>query len=142
MKNIFVVLIFTSLVVSCEKEKEKKCDNLTYYSEDYKSKEVNILGVSSSTIDALWVEFYSKESKDYTHYSLIVKSDGEFVKENGTCTIDWEQKISFLPDSGSSYEGTWLSDKEKYTVTISEDGRGNELTFVYKDANNCGCGKK
>lgn len=150
MNKLFLGIALLFAAVSCDKikddkcdqEKKETCDNLTYYSEDYKKAEFNVLGVSSLTIDALWVEFYSKESKDYTHYALIVKSNGEFVKENGTCVIDWEQKITFTPDGGDTYEGTWLFEKEKYTVNLSEDGRDNELTFVYKETKDYGCGKK
>jgi len=142
MKTIIASLLLVLIASSCGKwngKKDKK-HNLTYYSVDFKEKNFDILGVHSSDIDALWVEFYGEGGeKEYTKYTLIVKSNGEFVKEHGNCDIDWGIDLTFNPEDGNSYEGDWIYEKEKYTITYDLKERLETLTFVYKK--DAGCGK-
>lgn len=138
MKHLLYTSILLIILGSCKKEDFKKNTepNLVYYSEDYQSKDFEILGKNTSEIDALWVEFYDKdEDKDFESYALIVKANGEFTKELGTCNIDWYNQISFYPDNGTKYYGNWIVDKEKYSLNISEasDDIANEITFIYKE---------
>jgi hypothetical protein len=143
MKNLTLVLLIGLVALSCNKWKGEKKENLVYYSTDYKEKNVTILDASSADIDAVWVEFYKTgKSKDYNNYALVVKANGEITKELGTCQIDWKNSITFQPDNGSSYIGTWVSGKEKYSLILQEDSRSETLYFVYKPSKKCGKGKK
>lgn len=140
MKTVIASLLLVLVAASCGKwdGKKGKKHNLTYYSIDFKEKDFDILGIHSADIDALWVEFYGQdENKEYTKYSLIVKSNGEFTKEHGSCDIDWENGISFSPEPGDSYEGDWLYEKEKYTIEYDLGERLETLTFVYKEVKGC-----
>jgi hypothetical protein len=140
MKTLVASLLLVLVATSCGKwdgKKDKK-HNLTYYCEDFKEKDFEILGVQSSDIDALWVEYYGKQDEvPYSKYSLIVKVNGEFVKENGSCTIDWENDILFEPETSDSYIADWLVDKEKYTVSYDLGDRTDTLTFIYKETEGC-----
>ncbi|MDG1334356.1 MAG: hypothetical protein P8P74_18625 [Crocinitomicaceae bacterium] len=141
MKIIIASLLLVLVASSCGKwdGKKDKQHNLTYYSVDFKEKNFDILGVHSSDIEALWVEFYSeKGEKEYTNYSLIVKSNGEFTKEHGTCAIDWANDLTFNPENENSYEGEFIYEKEKYTITYDLKERLETLTFVYKEKEGCG----
>jgi hypothetical protein len=137
MKNLIFAVSLLLVATSCNKwdEGKDKEKTLTYYSEDYKGTDLTLLDVPSSDMDAVWVEFnYNKESKVYDSYSLIVKAGcGTLNKESGTCTIDWEEKITFKPAGGEAYFGKWVSEKEKYTISFEGKTRNEELTFVYKD---------
>jgi hypothetical protein len=140
MNKLIFAAVLSLIVISCGKWEENKKDNtLTYYTEDFKDKDVDILGVPAGDIDAAWVEFYSKE-KEYDTYALIVKMDGEFTKEWGTCTINWEEQIDFSPENGDTYTGTWISEKDKYTISMDVESRTEELTFIYKEVHDK-CGK-
>lgn len=142
MKTIIASLLLVLVATACNKwdgKKDKK-NNLTYYCEDFKEKYFDVLGINSSNIDAFWVEFYG-EGKEYTNYSLIVKSDGEFTKEHGTCSVDWGNTISFQPEGGTAYDGDWIFEKEKYTISYDLEDRTETLTFIYKETGSCkgGC---
>lgn len=133
MKKLLFLFALTLIASSCGKKKVEKYHDLTYYSVDYKEKDMTILDFSSSDIDALWFEFSSKDkSKEYTNYTLIAKSNGEFSKETGTCKIDWENQITFFPSNGDSYIGKWIYEKEKFVITYDLESRSEEITFVYK----------
>lgn len=144
MKTIIVSLLLVLVASSCgkwdgKKDKKSKKHNLTYYSTDFKEKNFDILGIHSSDIDALWVEFYGQDDeKEYTKYSLVVKSNGEFVKEHGSCDIDWYNTLDFHPENDNSYTGDFIYKKEKYTITYDLKERLETLTFVYKKVDGCG----
>jgi hypothetical protein len=141
MKKIIFALLVVLVATSCNKWKKDKYD-LTYYCADYKETDMFILDQHTSDIDALWVEFYSKgEDKQYDSYTLVVKSNGEFFKESGACQIDWEEQLNFMPQTGDSYIGDWLYEKEKYTITHELKTRTEVLTFVYKETDKCKKGK-
>jgi hypothetical protein len=134
MKKIFFLLSALFILASCNKWKGEKYSDLTYYSVDFKEKDMTILGFNSNDIDALWFEFSSKDkSKEYSDYTLIAKSNGVFNKETGTCEIDWKNQITFHPSSGDSYVGKWLYEKEKFIVSYDLDTRIEELIFIYKE---------
>ena len=138
MKQILFSILLVFVVTSCGKFKKDKDHDLTYYSEDYKEKDMSILNNHTSDIDAVWFEFSQKDkSKEYNRYSLIVKSNGEFNKEFGSCYIDWNNQITFTPDMGESYVGTWIYEKEKYTITYNLKSRTETLTFIYKETDKC-----
>lgn len=142
MKKVLFLLSILFVFGSCGKWKGEKYNDLTYYSIDHKEKDMSILGYNSHNIDALWFEFTSKDkSKDYTNYTLIAKSNGEFSKETGTCEIDWNNQITFHPANGSSYVGEWLSEKEKFVISYDLETRSEELTFIYKKVKKCKKGK-
>ena len=135
MKKVIFSLLIVLVASACSKWKD---DTVTYYCEDYKETDMNILNVHSSQIDALWVEMEEDKDKELTIYTLIVKSNGEFHKETGTFQTDWKENITFLPNGNDSYNGTWLYEKEKYTLTYALKTRTEELTFIYKET---GCKK-
>jgi hypothetical protein len=64
-------LLVLFIAALCQKYKsDTKNNDLTYYSENYKNTNMTILDKSTSDIDAVWVEFHSKDkSKNYTNYS-------------------------------------------------------------------------
>ena len=139
MKKLMFSLLVILVVTSCSKWKTD--NNLTYYSEDYKEKEMTIINVPSSEIDALWFEFYDEgknKEDEYTTYTLIAKSNGAFTKETGSCVINWKTNISFTSASGQTYIGTWIGgDKDKFQITYELESRTEELTFVYKKTKKC-----
>lgn len=138
MKKVLFSFVVLLIITSCGKWKGEKNTDLTYYSEDYKEKEMTFLNVASSDIDALWVEFKSStKDKNYDSYALIVKSNGDFVKELGSCEIDWENQITFHPQNGDSYLGDWIYGKEKYTISYELEDRTEDITFVYKEVKGC-----
>jgi hypothetical protein len=143
MKKLLFVFALILIVTSCGKWKGEKDHDLTYYSPDYKEKEMTILDFSANNIDALWFEFSSKDkNKEYTNYTFIAKSNGEINKQTGTCQIDWENQITFYPSNGDSFLGEWIHEKEKYVITYDLDKRSEEITFVYKELNKSKKGKK
>jgi hypothetical protein len=132
--KLFALATFVLLIglTSCEKwgkgKGKKECN--VYYSEDFKEKDVEILGLHTSDIEILWVEYSNK----YDGYTLIAKSkDGELYKEHGACVFDVDSKITFKPNAGDVYNGSWLDYKEKYNIPIEEGKRTEEITFVYKE---------
>ena len=138
MKNIILSLFAILLITSCNKWKSSH--NLVYYSEDFKEKEMTIINIPTSDIDALWFEFNNEEKNkedEYSTYSLMAKSNGVITKESGSCIINWGTNISFTSASGESYLGTWLSGKEKFKITYELDTRTEELIFVYKETKKC-----
>jgi hypothetical protein len=139
MKNLIFGCLLVLIATSCGKWNDDKDKNkrLTYYTEDFKEADLEILGVPTSEIDALWAEFKA-EDKIYNSYSLIVKSDGKMIKEYGTCSIDWNEQIKFMPNGGKAYIGKWISEKEKYVISFEGKTRTEELTFIYKDTGMCG----
>ena len=135
MKKVLFSLLIILIVSSCSKFKGNKKGDLVYYCEDYKDADLNILDVHTSDIDALWIEMTPEKDgkdKDYANYTLIVKSNGDFVKEEGTFETDWATSITFNPEGTSSYTGKWIYKKEKYTVMHGLESRFEELTYVYK----------
>jgi len=135
MNKLLLPALLVFILSSCCKLKCDKKEGYTYYSEDYKNVDMDVLGVHTSEIDALWVEFSSEsKSKDLENYTLIVKSNGDFKKESGSFNTDWKSTISFSPDSGNSYEGTWTYGKEKYSIILGSDSRSEELDFIYKES--------
>lgn len=141
MKKLLYPLAVLFFFASCGKEKFDKTDTLTYYSEDYKESTLTILGLPANEIDALWVEFSAADKEDYSSYTLIAKSDGEFAKETGTCEIDWVSQITFYPYGQDSYTGVWISEKDKYEVSYDSESRTEVLTFIYKETKDCWKGK-
>ena len=134
MKKVLFSLLIILIVSSCSKFKGDKKGDLVYYCEDYKEADVNILDVHTSDIDALWIEMTPEKDgkdKDYVNYTLIVKSNGDFVKE---CNYS----ITFTPEGNPSYTGKWTYKKEKYTVMHGLESRSEEISFVYKET---GCKK-
>ena len=141
MKKVLFSLLIILIVSSCSKFKGDKKGDLVYYCEDYKDADVNILDVHTSDIDALWIEMTPEKAgkdKDYVNYTLIVKSNGDFVKESGTFETDWASSITFNPEGTPLYTGKWTYKKEKYTVMHLLESRSEEITFVYKET---GCKK-
>lgn len=142
MKNLILFLTIALVITSCGKWKGDKHGELTYYSVDYKEKDMSILDVPTTDIDAVWFEFSSEnKGKEYDSYALIVKTDGVFHKELGKCQIDWEDKITFTPNTGDSYTGSWIYEKEKFTISYDLESRTEELTFIYKEMKKCKKGK-
>lgn len=130
--TLFAFLILFVGFTSCGKFKEKR-DTHTYYCEDYKDRDMNILGVHTSEISAMWVEFCQK---DGDRYCLVVKDNNDCTRESGECTFNGESSISFVPDGGSLYTCNW--EKYKYTFIRSVDlgDRVEDLTFILKE-NKC-----
>jgi len=134
MKQLLLFSGIILLLSSCSKWKDDSYSNLVYYTEDFKEMDFEILGYSSNDIDALWFEFYNEEKKkDYNKYALVVKSNGEFKKELGSCNINWANDIDFMPTNAESYDGDFIYEKEKFTVDFGSDNRTEELIFVYKE---------
>ena len=52
MKKIFFLLSALFILASCNKWKGEKYSDLTYYSVDFKEKDITILGFNSNDIDA------------------------------------------------------------------------------------------
>ena len=141
MKKVLFSLLIILIVLSCSKFKGDKKGDLVYYCEDYKEADMNILDVNTTDIDALWIEMTPEKGgkdKDYVNYTLIVKSNGDFVKESGTFETDWATSITFNPEGTPLYTGKWTYKKEKYTVMHGLESRSEEITFVYKET---GCKK-
>jgi hypothetical protein len=135
MKKVLSSLLIILIVSSCSKFKGDKKGDLVYYCDDYKEADMNILDVHTSDIDALWIEMTPEKGgkdKDYVNYTLIVKSNGDFVKESGTFETDWESSITFNPEGTPLYTGRWIYKKEKYTVMHGLESRFKELSYVYK----------
>jgi hypothetical protein len=135
MKKVLFSLLIILIVSSCSKFKGDKKGDLVYYCEDYKEADMNILDVHTSDIDALWIEMTPEKDgkdKDYVNYTLIVKSNGDFVKESGTFETDWANSITFNPEGTPLYTGKWIYKKEKYTIKHGLESRFEELTYVYK----------
>ena len=135
MKRVLFLFAVVLLATSCKKWKDgKKHGEYTYYSEDYKEADMSVLGIHTSEIDALWIELYdTNKDKEVDGYSLLVKSNGEVVKENGTIVTDWKTTITFNPSSADAYAGTWLGDKDKFSISYDLETRVEELTFIYKE---------
>lgn len=128
MKKVIFPLLIVLIASACSKWKN---DEVVYYSEDYKDSDMTILGVHSSNIEALWVELTATD-KEYDQYTLIAKSNGELYKETGALQTDWKSSLSFSPEGGDTYNGIWISGKEKYSLTYELDSRSEDLTFIYK----------
>jgi len=143
MKKLLLAFTLLLVATSCSKLKEKKYSDLVYYSVDYKETDMSILDFTASDIDALWFEFSSKDkSEEFTNYTLNAKkSNGEFSKESGTCTIDWYNNITFYPSNGDAYVAKWISDKEKFVITYELETRTEDITFIYKEIDKCKKGK-
>ncbi|MBU2018228.1 MAG: hypothetical protein KJ941_01170 [Bacteroidetes bacterium] len=140
LHNLIVLALGLILITSCDKIKKDKIDHsLTYYSVDHQSKDATVLNENTAEMDAIWVTFYNKEKKEkeYTSYALATKKDGVVSKELGSCTIDWKNGITFVPDNGATYQGTWLKEKEKFTLTFGDEERTEDVTFVYKETKEC-----
>jgi hypothetical protein len=139
MKKLLFSLVVVLIATACCKLKD---ESVTYYSEDYKDSDLNFLEIHSSEIDAIWVKFTETgkhKDAEYTQYTLTVKSDGELYSETGTFETDWQSTITFAPEAGQSYLGTWVGgDKEKYTLAHELKDGTQEITFIYKG----GYGKK
>ncbi|GEM_PF-6738742 len=129
MKKILFALFALAIITSCSKWKD---DKVVYYSEDYKDADMNILGVHSSEIEALWVEFTATD-KEYDRYVFSAKSDGQVYSETGMLSTDWATNLNFTPDNGDAYTGDWTSGKEKYNLTYELTDRTEVLNFVYKE---------
>jgi hypothetical protein len=135
-KSFFLLSIAFLVVTSCSKwDGKKHKDSFVYYCDTYKEKDIEVLGVHTSDIEALWTEYWKKDGK--TEYALIVKSNGEFYKELGTYSFNGETGISFMPNGGNEYNGSWVEYKDKYSITVENDERSEDLLFIYKET----CGK-
>ena len=124
-----MVLLFG--LTSCNKWKKDndKKEFTIYYSEDYKDLNMTIVGVHTSDIEGLWIEYSDK----FDTYVLRAKSEGKVYKEIGSCVFDLDSDINFIPNAGSSYIGTWAFSKDKYTIPVNDGKRNGELTFTYKE---------
>jgi len=141
MKQLLLFVLVAFLAVSCSKEESRyMAGSYIYNSEDFKDANMTILGQQTSEIESLWIELYSDEydpecPKDITsdRYMLVVKRDGEMTSEYGTIETDWKTTITFHPNSGESYEGTWSSKKDRFTISYDLTDRTEDISFVYKD---------
>ncbi len=140
MKN----LVFLSLSLflfaglnSCEKKSIKKdCikdkHDDYYYSEDYKDSEGTVLGEDVSELTALWSVFFKdKKSKDYSYKLVVEKGDKkDVVWEEGKIQME-NMNVTFMPQNGVSYTGTFSDDKKEYTVTLPNLS-DRVITFIKK----------
>ena len=130
MKKIIFSLLIVLIVSACNKWKN---DEVVYYSEDYNDTDMTILGVHTSDIEVLGVEITASD-KEYDHYTLFAKSNGELFQETGALQTDWSTSITFTPNGGDTYGGTWIGGKEKYSLTYDLKDRSENLTFIYKES--------
>lgn len=136
MKYLVFAFAFSLVLASCSKEglKDfKKDKSEVYYSEDFKTAEGDVLGVSTAEIDVLWVEFFCGKDKD-VDYKLILKDvDGKLTYEYGTTNSAAHPTIEFIPETGEeSYSGTFNGDKSEYTVSLPNIKDAREFTFIAK----------
>lgn len=138
MKKVAFAFMILFVAVSCNKFEPtvKKGDHYVYNSDDFREANVTILGEESATMDAIWIELYYDQNpcatNDPDRYALVVKRDGELVKELGKITSDWQSYITFTPENGAAYTGTLDASKERITLTYELTNRTEEVSFVYK----------
>lgn len=130
-----LLLVIGIAFFSCKKIDAKKDNTLTYYTEEYKDKDLELLGVHSSAIEAVWFEFdaIDKSEESYS-YKMFVKENGELHKEYGTCQIDWYNSLAFTPTTNTeAFNGEFTFEKEKFSISYDLETRTEELIFVYKE---------
>jgi hypothetical protein len=139
MNKLAFSFLILFVAVSCNKfePSKKKGDHYVYNSEDFKNADLTVLGVATSDIDAVWIELYYEENSCHTYdpdrYALVVKRNGELIKELGEVESDWNSYITFTPKNGTaSYSSNLDSDKEKITLLYELTDRTEEITFIYK----------
>lgn len=131
MKKLLFYVLIAFVVSSCSKWKDEK---YIYYCEDYQEKDMNLLGINTSQIDAMWVEFSAVDKKEaLENYTFIVKSNGVLYQESGTFQTDWVSNITFTPVGNTPYFATWTDGKEKFRLAYIIDERSNLLNFKFKE---------
>lgn len=133
MKRLTLLLVLPLGMFACTKGDSYKTSEDTYFCEDYKNKEISILGTHTEEIDALWADVYIDKDNRMTFDMFSERTNGLTVSESGTITLDGLNMTLTFKD-GKVLEGIFTEDRLRFDVDYIDGQRSETIRFDWKDS--------
>lgn len=141
MRKLMYLFLFTLVLTACGKKDVDNSREDLYVCEDFSNKEIQVLGVHTEDIDALWSEIYT-DNDGRTTFSLFAKrNDGPLIIESGIITEDGFD-VTFSFEDGKSLIGEFESDGLSFDLNYVDGQRQESFRFVWMDNEDYKGGKK